>query len=121
MRYSQTQELKMTIYSFSESPTLAGVLVHSLGCHLGVTGATVFSGRLSWGTVVHLRATSLLQENLDFPIVGPKHRFLESKSRNTRPLKGHSQNSVPSAAMLLVKASHRSSPDSGRGETDFPS
>lgn len=87
----------------------------------GVIHAAAFSGWLSWGTVVHLRATSPQQENLDFPIAAPKSRFLESKSRNVRPLKGYTQNSVPSAAVLLVGASHRTSPDSGREERDFTS
>ena len=56
---------------------------------------------------------------MDLLTAGLESRFLESKSRNTRPLKGHTQNSVTSAAILLVKTSHKTSPESGRGQTDF--
>lgn len=72
------------------------------GVSAGVTRAAAFHRQLSWGTVVHLCATSL-QQNSDFPTAAPKGRFLEGKSRNARPLKGHTQNSVPFSAVLLVK------------------
>lgn len=76
----------------------------------GVTHAVTFSWWLSWGTLVPLCATSLQHENLDFLTAGPKSRFLESKSRNARPLKGYTQNSVTSAVVLLVKAKSQDQP-----------